>query len=144
MSLIRLDGFKEYNNEGEIKLPGIDKTWKIKFNDKYRVQASFIASQIDKLYREQSKDSYEDELLELTPAKRSKRLADDLAEYRDACIDGLNTLLGDEKAGEYIYNHYGESTEICAQIIGKINDAADKILDISKSKEKTAKYDSER
>lgn len=144
MSLIKLDDFKNYNNEGEIKLPGIDQTWKIKFNDKYRIQASLIASEIDKLYREQSKASYEDELLELTPAKRSKRLADDLAEYRDACIDGLNTLLGDEKAGEYIYSRYGESTEICAQIIGKINDAADKILDISKSKEKTAKYDSER
>ena len=38
----------------------------------------------------------------------------------------------------------GNSTEICAQIIGKINQTADEVLNVAKDEEKTAKYDTER
>ena len=61
MSVIELDGLKNFNNVREIKLPGIENTWKIKFDDNYRVQSSLIATQVDKLYQEQSSDDYEDE-----------------------------------------------------------------------------------
>ena len=50
MSVIELDGLKNFNNVREIKLPGIENTWKIKFDDNYRVQSSLIATQVDKLY----------------------------------------------------------------------------------------------
>ena len=107
MAVIELDGFKKYSNEREIKLPGIDKTWKVKF------------------YRKQSSDEYEDELLELAPADRKKRLTSDLAKFKKACVDGLSALLQDDGAGEEIYEAKGNSTEIFAQIIGKINQTAD-------------------
>ncbi len=147
MSLIRLDGFKDYSNEREIKLPGIDKTWKVKFDDQYRVQSGLIASEVDKLYREQSSSNYEDELLKLTLAERKKRLAADLNKFKKTCVDGLSTLLQDDKAGEEIYEAKGNSTEICAQIIGKLNDICEKVLDVTKQKEedgKASKYDTER
>lgn len=147
MSLIKLDGFKDYSNEREIKLPGIDKTWKVKFDDQYRVQSGLIASEVDKLYREQSSSNYEDELLELTPAERKKRLTADLNKFKKTCVDGLSTLLQDDKAGEEIYETMGNSTEICAQIIGKLNDICEKVLDVTKQKEedgKASKYDTER
>ncbi|CDI58599.1 hypothetical protein VKX94_02025 [Lactobacillus helveticus] len=147
MSLIRLDGFKDYSNEREIKLPGIDKTWKVKFDDQYRVQSGLIASEVDKLYREQSSSNYEDELLKLTQAERKKRLTADLNKFKKTCVDGLSTLLQDDKAGEEIYEAKGDSTEICAQIIGKLNDICEKVLDVTKQKEedgKASKYDTER
>lgn len=144
MAVIELDGFKKFSNEREIKLPGIDKTWKVKFDDQYRVQSSLIASEVDKLYREQSSSNYEDELLKMTPAERKKRLTADLGKFKKACVEGLNTLLQDDKAGELIYSTLGESTEICAQIIGKINDQADKVLNVSKDEEEASKYDTER
>lgn len=147
MAVIELDGFKKFSNEREIKLPGIDKTWKVKFDDQYRVQSSLIASEVDKLYREQSSSNYEDELLKMTPAERKKRLTADLGKFKKACVDGLSTLLQDDKAGEEIYEAMGESTEVCAQIIGKINDICEKVLDVTKQKEendKASKYDTER
>ncbi|NRO47700.1 hypothetical protein IMAU30132_00050 [Lactobacillus helveticus] len=147
MSLIRLDEFKDYSNEREIKLPGIDKTWKVKFDDQYRVQSGLIASEVDKLYREQSSSNYEDELLKLTQAERKKRLTADLNKFKKTCVDGLSTLLQDDKAGEEIYEAMGDSTEICAQIIGKLNDICEKALDVTKQKEedgKASKYDTER
>lgn len=144
MAVIELDGFKKFSNEREIKLPGIDKTWKVKFDDQYRVQSSLIASEVDKLYRKQSSDEYEDELLELAPADRKKRLTSDLAKFKKVCVDGLSTLLQDDGAGEEIYEAKGNSTEICAQIIGKINQTADEVLNISKDEEEASKYDTER
>lgn len=144
MAVIELDGFKKYSNEREIKLPGIDKTWKVKFDDQYRVQSSLIASEVDKLYRKQSSDEYEDELLELAPADRKKRLTSDLAKFKKACVDGLSALLQDDGAGEEIYEAKGNSTEICAQIIGKINQTADEVLNVSKDEEEASKYDTER
>lgn len=144
MAVIELDGFKKFSNEREIKLPGIDKTWKVKFDDQYRVQSSLIASEVDKLYRKQSSDEYEDELLELAPADRKKRLTSDLAKFKKVCVDGLSTLLQDDGAGEEIYEAKGNSTEICAQIIGKINQTADEVLNVSKDEEETSKYDTER
>lgn len=144
MAVIELDGFKKFSNEREIKLPGIDKTWKVKFDDQYRVQSSLIASEVDKLYRKQSSDEYEDELLELAPADRKKRLTSDLAKFKKVCVDGLSTLLQDDGAGEEIYEATGNSTEICAQIIGKINQTADEVLNVSKDEEETSKYDTER
>lgn len=144
MAVIELDGFKKFSNEREIKLPGIDKTWKVKFDDQYRVQSSLITSEVDKLYRKQSSDEYEDELLELAPADRKKRLTSDLAKFKKVCVDGLSALLQDDGAGEEIYEAKGNSTEICAQIIGKINQTADEVLNISKDEEEASKYDTER
>ena len=144
MSVIELDGLKNYNNERENNLPGIENTWKIKFDDNYRVQSSLIATQVDKLYQEQSSDDYEDELLDLSPAERRKRLASDMNKFKKACVDGLSALLQDDEAGEEIYKAMGNSTEICAQIIGKINQTADEVLNVAKDEEKTAKYDTER
>lgn len=144
MAVIELDGFKKFSNEREIKLPGIDKTWKVKFDDQYRVQSSLIASEVDKLYRKQSSDEYEDELLELAPADRKKRLTSDLAKFKKVCVDGLSALLQDDGAGEEIYEAKGNSTEICAQIIGKINQTADEVLNVSKDEEEASKYDTER
>lgn len=144
MAVIELDGFKKFSNEREIKLPGIDKTWKVKFDDQYRIQSSLIASEVDKLYRKQSSDEYEDELLELAPADRKKRLTSDLAKFKKVCVDGLSTLLQDDGAGEEIYEAKGNSTEICAQIIGKINQTADEVLNVSKDEEEASKYDTER
>lgn len=144
MAVIELDGFKKFSNECEIKLPGIDKTWKVKFDDQYRVQSSLIASEVDKLYRKQSSDEYEDELLELAPADRKKRLTSDLAKFKKVCVDGLSALLQDDGAGEEIYEAKGNSTEICAQIIGKINQTADEVLNVSKDEEEVSKYDTER
>ena len=34
MAVIELDGLKNFNNVREIKLPGIENTWKIKFDDR--------------------------------------------------------------------------------------------------------------
>lgn len=144
MSVIELDGLKNFNNVREIKIPGIENTWKIKFDDNYRVQSSLIATQVDKLYQEQSSDDYEDELLDLSPAERRKRLASDMNKFKKACVDGLSALLQDDEAGEEIYKAKGNSTEICAQIIGKINQTADEVLNVAKDEEKTAKYDTER
>lgn len=144
MAVIELDGLKKFSNEREIKLPGIDKTWKVKFDDQYRVQSSLIASEVDKLYRKQSSDEYEDELLELAPADRKKRLTSDLAKFKKVCVDGLSALLQDDGAGEEIYEAKGNSTEICAQIIGKINQTADEVLNVSKDEEEASKYDTER
>ncbi|MBI1695153.1 hypothetical protein [Lactobacillus crispatus] len=144
MAVIELDGFKKFSNEREIKLPGIDKTWKVKFDDQYRIQSSLIASEVDKLYRKQSSDEYEDELLELAPADRKKRLTSDLAKFKKVCVDGLSALLQDDGAGEEIYEAKGNSTEICAQIIGKINQTADEVLNVSKDEEEASKYDTER
>ena len=144
MAVIELDGFKKFSNEREIKLPGIDKTWKVKFDDQYRVQSSLIASEVDKLYRKQSSDEYEDELLELAPADRKKRLTSDLAKFKKVCVDGLSALLQDDGAGEEIYEAKGNTTEICAQIIGKINQTADEVLNVSKDEEEASKYDTER
>lgn len=144
MAVIELDGFKKFSNEREIKLPGIDKTWKVRFDDQYRVQSSLIASEVDKLYRKQSSDEYEDELLELAPADRKKRLTSDLAKFKKVCVDGLSALLQDDGAGEEIYEAKGNSTEICAQIIGKINQTADEVLNVSKDEEEASKYDTER
>ena len=144
MAVIELDGFKKFSNKREIKLPGIDKTWKVKFDDQYRVQSSLIASEVDKLYRKQSSDEYEDELLELAPADRKKRLTSDLAKFKKVCVDGLSALLQDDGAGEEIYEAKGNSTEICAQIIGKINQTADEVLNVSKDEEEASKYDTER
>ncbi|MBI1704679.1 hypothetical protein [Lactobacillus crispatus] len=144
MAVIELDGFKKFSNEREIKLPGIDKTWKVKFDDQYRIQSSLIASEVDKLYRKQSSDEYEDELLELAPADRKKRLTSDLAKFKKVCVDGLSALLQDDGAGEKIYEAKGNSTEICAQIIGKINQTADEVLNVSKDEEEASKYDTER
>lgn len=144
MSVIELDGLKNFNNVREIKLPGIENTWKIKFDDNYRVQSSLIATQVDKLYQEQSSDGYEDELLDLSPAERRKRLASDMNKFKKACVDGLSALLQDDEAGEEIYKAMGNSTEICAQIIGKINQTADEVLNVAKDEERTAKYDTER
>lgn len=144
MAVIELDGFKNFENTREIRIPGIDEKWTVKFDDQYRVQSSLIASEVDKLYRKQSSDEYEDELLELAPADRKKRLTSDLAKFKKVCVEGLNTLLQDDKAGELIYSTLGESTEICAQIIGKINEQADKVLNVSKDEEEASKYDTER
>lgn len=144
MAVIELDGFKKFSNEREIKLPGIDKNWKVKFDDQYRIQSSLIASEVDKLYRKQSSDEYEDELLELAPADRKKRLTSDLAKFKKVCVDGLSALLQDDGAGEEIYEAKGNSTEICAQIIGKINQTADEVLNVSKDEEEASKYDTER
>lgn len=144
MAVIELDGLKNFNNVREIKLPGIENTWKIKFDDNYRVQSSLIATQVDKLYQEQSSDDYEDELLDLSPAERRKRLASDMNKFKKACVNGLSALLQDDEAGEEIYKAMGNSTEICAQIIGKINQTADEVLNVAKDEEKTAKYDTER
>lgn len=144
MAVIELDGLNNFNNVREIKLPGIENTWKIKFDDNYRVQSSLIATQVDKLYQEQSSDDYEDELLDLSPAERRKRLASDMNKFKKACVDGLSALLQDDEAGEEIYKAMGNSTEICAQIIGKINQTADEVLNVAKDEEKTAKYDTER
>ena len=94
--------------------------------------------------RKQSSDEYEDELLELAPADRKKRLTSDLAKFKKVCVDGLSALLQDDGAGEEIYEAKGNSTEICAQIIGKINQTADEVLNVSKDEEEASKYDTER
>lgn len=145
MSLIRLDDFKDIDNKGEIKIPRVDTTWNVTFNDEFRKEASFIATKIEKIYQNQSGDDYDKELLKLTESKRKARIAKDLAEYRDACIDGVSSLLNDGKAGKQIYDAYDGSTEVLAQIIERLNEACDKALDLDaqESKERMSKYDAD-
>ena len=42
MSVIQLDTFKKFNNDAEIKIPGIETTWNVTFDDAYRVKSSMI------------------------------------------------------------------------------------------------------
>lgn len=147
MSVIQLDTFKKFNNDAEIKIPGIETTWNVTFDDAYRVKASMIASQVEKLYRKQTDDDYLNKLLDMPDAKRKERLTKDMDEMKTTCINGLNELLNDGKAGQQLYDALGHSTEILAQIIGQLNDSADKTLTVGEneeSKRKMSLYDSER
>lgn len=147
MSVINLDNFKNFDNVGEAKLPNVDKTWKVKFNDDFRLKASLIAAEVQKLFQEQSDPDYQDEILDMAPAERKKALTSDLKKIKKATIEGVNDLLDDPEAGEEVYKAYGESTEAVAYLIGSLNDSADKALDLDKeeeSKEKMSKYDAER
>lgn len=147
MSVIQLDTFKKFNNEAEIKIPGIETTWNVTFDDAYRVKASMIASQVEKLYRKQTDDDYLNKLLDMPDAKRKERLTKDMDEMKTTCINGLNELLNDGKAGQQLYDTFGHSTEILAQIIGQLNDSADKTLAVGENEESERKmslYDSER
>lgn len=147
MSVIQLDTFKKFNNDAEIKIPGIETTWNVTFDDAYRVKASMIASQVEKLYRKQTDDDYLNKLLDMPDAKRKERLIKDMDEMKTTCINGLNELLNDGKAGQQLYDALGHSTEILAQIIGQLNDSADKTLTVGEneeSKRKMSLYDSER
>lgn len=142
MSVISLDNFSKFNNEKELKFPGIETTWKVTFDDKYRTEAAFIASKIEKMYEQQSSD-FEDKLLAMSDAKRKVALEKQLDDYKKACIEGLNTLLNDGKAGQQLYDYYGHSTEVLAQIIEAINEAADKTLTMNKEGAKLSEYDAE-
>lgn len=147
MSVIQLDTFKKFNNDAEIKIPGIETTWNVTFDDAYRVKASMIASQVEKLYRKQTDDDYLNKLLDMPDAKRKERLTKDMDEMKTTCINGLNELLNDGKAGQQLYDTLGHSTEILAQIIGQLNDSADKTLTVGENEESERKmslYDSER
>lgn len=147
MSVIQLDTFKKFNNDAEIKIPGIETTWNVTFDDAYRVKASMIASQVEKLYRKQTDDDYLNKLLDMPDAKRKERLTKDMDEMKTTCINGLNELLNDAKAGQQLYDTLGHSTEILAQIIGQLNDSADKTLTVGENEESERKmslYDSER
>ena len=137
MSVIQLDTFKKFNNDAEIKIPGIETNWNVTFDDAYRVKSSMIASQVEKLYRKQNDDDYLNKLLDMPDAKRKERLTKDMDEMKTTCINGLNELLNDGKAGQ----------QILAQIIGQLNDSADKTLDLNKEEQDKAQmhlYDSER
>lgn len=144
MSLITLDDFKGFDNHREFKIPGIDTTWNIVFNDTFRAKASYIASKVEKLYQKQNDDSYNEKLLAMSDTKRREVINKDLAEYRDACIDGLNELLNDGKAGQQLYDAYSQSTEILAFIIGRLNEECDKALNFEDSQKRMAKYDADR
>lgn len=147
MSVIQLDTFKKFNNDAEIKIPGIETTWNVTFDDAYRVKASMIASQVEKLYRKQTDDDYLNKLLDMPDAKRKERLTKDMDEMKTTCINGLNELLNDGKAGQQLYDTLGHSTEILAQIIGQLNESADKTLTVGENEESERKmslYDSER
>lgn len=146
MSLITLDDFSKFDNHKDIKIPGIETTWSIVFNDAFRAKASYIASKVEKLYQKQTDDSYDQKLLAMSDAKRREVIEKDLAEYRDACVSGINELLNDGKAGTQIYDAFGQSTEVLAQIIGKLNDECDKALNVSEqqSQARMARYDTDR
>lgn len=147
MSVIQLDTFKKFNNDAKIKIPGIETTWNVTFDDAYRVKSSMIASQVEKLYRKQNDDDYLNKLLDMPDAKRKERLTKDMDEMKTTCINGLNELLNDGKAGQQLYDTLGHSTEILAQIIGQLNDSADKTLAVGENEESERKmslYDSER
>lgn len=147
MSVIQLDTFKKFNNDAEIKIPGIETTWNVTFDDAYRVKSSMIASQVEKLYRKSNDDDYLNKLLDMPDTKRKERLIKDMDEMKTTCINGLNELLNDGKAGQQLYDTLGHSTEILAQIIGQLNDSADKTLDLNKEEQDKAQmhlYDSER
>lgn len=147
MSVIQLDTFKKFNNDAKIKIPGIETTWNVTFDDAYRVKASMIASQVEKLYRKQTDDDYLNKLLDMPDAKRKERLTKDMDEMKTTCINGLNELLNDGKAGQQLYDTLGHSTEILAQIIGQLNESADKTLTVGENEESERKmslYDSER
>lgn len=143
MSVISLDNFSKFNNEKELKFPGIETTWKVTFDDKYRTEAAFIASKIEKMYEQQQSSDFEDKLLAMSDAKRKVALEKQLDDYKKACIEGLNTLLNDGKAGQQLYDHFGHSTEVLAQIIEAINEAADKTLTMNKEGAKLSEYDAE-
>lgn len=143
MSVISLDNFSKFNNEKKLKFPGIETTWKVTFDDKYRTEAAFIASKIEKMYEQQQSSDFEDKLLAMSDAKRKVALEKQLDDYKKACIEGLNTLLNDGKAGQQLYDYYGHSTEVLAQIIEAINEAADKTLTMNKEGAKLSEYDAE-
>lgn len=143
MSVISLDNFSKFNNEKELKFPGIETTWKVTFDDKHRTEAAFIASKIEKMYEQQQSSDFEDKLLAMSDAKRKVALEKQLDDYKKACIEGLNTLLNDGKAGQQLYDYYGHSTEVLAQIIEAINEAADKTLTMNKEGAKLSEYDAE-
>lgn len=143
MSVISLDNFSKFNNEKELKFPGIETTWKVTFDDKYRTEAAFIASKIEKMYEQQQSSDFENKLLAMSDAKRKVALEKQLDDYKKACIEGLNTLLNDGKAGQQLYDYYGHSTEVLAQIIEAINEAADKTLTMNKEGAKLSEYDAE-
>lgn len=143
MSVISLDNFKKFNNEKELKFPGIETAWKVTFDDKYRTEAAFVASKIEKMYKEQQSSDLEDKLLAMTDSARKKALEKQLGDYKDACIEGINTLLHDGKAGQQLYDHFGHSTEVLAQIIEAINEAADKTLTLDNDRQALSKYDAE-
>lgn len=143
MSVISLDNFGKFNNEKELKFPGIETNWKVTFDDKYRTEAAFIASKIEKMYEQQQSSDFEDKLLAMSDAKRKVALEKQLDDYKKACIEGLNTLLNDGKAGQQLYDYYGHSTEVLAQIIEAINEAADKTLTMNKEGAKLSEYDAE-
>ena len=143
MSVISLDNFKKFNNEKELKFPGIETAWKVTFDDKYRTEAAFVASKIEKMYEQQQSSDFEDKLLAMSDAKRKVALEKQLDDYKKACIEGLNTLLNDGKAGQQLYDYYGHSTEVLAQIIEAINEAADKTLTMNKEGAKLSEYDAE-
>lgn len=147
MSVIKLDNFEKFDNSVEVKIPGVEAPWNVTFDDAYRVKSSMIASQVEKLYRKQTDDDYLNKLLDMPDAKRKERLIKDMDEMKTTCINGLNELLNDGKAGQQLYDTLGHSTEILAQIIGQLNDSADKTLDLNKDEENKAQmhlYDSER
>lgn len=145
MSLIKLDDFTKIDNTAEIKLPRVETVWKVTFNDEFRKKASLVASEVQKLYQKQNSKDYEDTLLKMPYSKRKERISKDLDEYRDACFQGINDLLNDGKAGKEIYDAYDGSTEVVAQVIGKLNDACDQALDLDakESKKRMSKYDAE-
>ena len=102
MSVIQLDTFKKFNNDAEIKIPGIETNWNVTFDDAYRVKSSMIASQVEKLYRKQNDDDYLNKLLDMPDAKRKERLTKDMDEMITTCNNGLNELGNDGKAGQQI------------------------------------------
>ena len=79
----------------------------------------------------------------LNYSARKKALEKQLGDYKDACIEGINTLLHDGKAGQQLYDHFGHSTEVLAQIIEAINEAADKTLTLDNDLQALSKYDAE-
>lgn len=144
MSVIKLDDFKKIDQNGEIHIPGVETVWTIKFDDTFRAKASLAAAQVQKIYDKQQSDDYQKELLAMPYSRQEAKINKDLADCRDACIKGLNSLLNDGKAGQEIYKVYN-SVEVLAQIIGELNNACDHALDLDtiNSKARMAKYDAD-
>ena len=134
-------------NNGGIDVKFGDKTWNVAFNDEFRKKAGILANNVAKLIAEtDDSDEWNDKLENATKTEQRKMITKQYEKIREAVIDGLNDLLG-EDAGNYLYKAYNESTEKLSAIIQLLSDQATKInqkIADEKKLESLSKYDTER
>lgn len=117
MSVINLDQQLDIENVVTVRLAG--KDYKLIFNDEFAKKLSEADLKITN-YESKVNDLDVDNM---TPKEQRKVLMEGYATANDAAVQALDSVLG-KGEGKRLYNYYHQSTDVLAELIGKLRDLA--------------------